>query len=99
MLLQTSIINNAMNDQISPPVSLIYYAQNEQTKANQQKIDEKISLIEKRHTNKGSFKKTQLTNEHVNLLKQKFSNDLSIYTNGEEIFNYIKDKTIDFIKT
>ena len=94
-----SIINNVKNDQISSPVSIIYYAKNKQTKTSQQKIDEIISLIEKRHTDKGSFKKNKLTSEHVNLLKQKFTNDLSIYLNGEENFNYIKDKTIDSIKT
>lgn len=54
-----SIINNVKNDQISSPVSIIYYAKNEQTKTSQQRIDEIVSLIEKRHTDKGSFRKNK----------------------------------------
>lgn len=99
---KTSISYQKMNEKendISSPLCLIEYSLDKSSNSSMNDVNNIIKLIEKRHTNKGSFKKDQMKKEHVDLLKSKFGDNIQIFSYGDTKFNYIKDKTIDSIKS
>ena len=49
----------------------------------------KLSLIDKRHTDKSAFSNSKIKQETASALLNKYS-DISVYQNGDENFSYIK---------
>ena len=90
---------NKQQESISSPISFIQYAKKESFQIDFQNVQELLNLIEKRHSNKGSFKKDQIQQNHYNILKEKFGNYIHIYSNGDSNFNYIKDNSINAVKS
>lgn len=56
----------------------------------------KLSLIDKRHTNKSAFSNSQIKQDTVNDLLGKYS-ALSLYQNGNENFGYIKQISLNAV--
>lgn len=86
---QTKINSNA-----NFPLATIYYCKDEMAEININNINEIKNLIDKRHTNKGSYKKDRMNEMHLNELKTKFGDNIHIYSIGDSDFNYVKEKTI-----
>ena len=56
----------------------------------------KLSLIDKRHTDKSAFSNSKIKQETASALLNKYS-DISVYQNGDENFAYIKRISMDAV--
>ena len=67
-----------------------------QKRANAKVDTAKLSLIDKRHTDKSAFSNSKIKQETASALLNKYS-DISVYQNGDENFAYIKRISMDAV--